>query len=122
GLGAAADLAPTLTEERGWVDLIPQPSMHLKVQVRAGGVPGVSLPGDEVAGFHLLTRDHVDGASVGIVGEVPVAVIDDDRIAVTGIQRAGGEDSAGAGSADRRSVFAGEVQALVHSAPPRSVA
>ncbi|CAM5698553.1 hypothetical protein SGLAM104S_10084 [Streptomyces glaucescens] len=54
----------------------------LEVQVRAAGVAGVAGQGDLLAGGDDLADLHVDRGQVGVLGVLPVAVLDDDGVAV----------------------------------------
>src|SRR5690606_23207630 len=59
---------------------------------------------------------------VGVVGQVPVVVVDDDRDAVAAEDPARVDDGAGADRTDRGAGRQGQVDALVDGAPARAEA
>src|SRR5262245_37994084 len=119
---SAADVHTALAQPRGGLDLVPHALVDLDVQVLAGGVAGAALVGERGAGDDgLAGRDH-DVGGVGVVAQVAVAVVDDHRDAVTGVEPAGGDDGAGADGADLGAGVAGEVHTLVLGAPARAEA
>lgn len=72
----------------------------LEVQVRAGGVTGGAAGADGRAFDHRLAAGGVPGAQVGVDGDVAVAVVDGDHVAVAAADGAGIDDRAGIGSVD----------------------
>src|SRR5690606_31265695 len=102
--------------------LVPQPVVHLEVQVRAGGVTGGALVADDLTGADPVSHLHRGAVLVGVVGQIAVAVVDDHRDAVSGVRPAGRDDGAGGDGADRGVRRHGQVDTGVQDAPAHAVA
>ncbi|GHJ05907.1 hypothetical protein TPA0907_02740 [Micromonospora humidisoli] len=88
-----------------------------KCRWRAGGVAGGALVADHLADADPVSDGDLHAALVGVVGQVAVAVVDEDRDAVAVADVAGLDDRAGGGGADRGAGRQGEVDAGVQGAP-----
>src|SRR6476620_3398644 len=93
---AAGDVYAAGPQPRHRVDLVPQAALvDLEVQMRPGGVAGAALETDALAGHHVLALVYDDLLQVGVVAEVPVAVVDHDRHAVPAVKPTGAHHGAG---------------------------
>src|SRR5690606_31107157 len=82
---------------------------HLKMQVRTRRAARVAYVRDVLAGPHLLPYLYVDGRSVRVTGQQPVAVVDDNEHAV-GARPVGIRDASVGRGQDRRTRGRGNVQ------------
>ena len=57
------------------------------VQMRAGGAAGLAGKAEPLAFAHRLAGSHVDAVEVAVQGDEPVAMVDEDRLAVEEIIR-----------------------------------
>ena len=111
---SAADVDAVGAQPRGRVDLVPQCPGGPR-SAGAGRWSRRSCPRADRSGRPLTCWPsvHRTPARWRVVGEVAVAVVDHDRVAVAAVEPAGGDDRAGADGADRCAGVAGEVDALV---------
>src|SRR4051794_20120047 len=119
----ASDLDAALAQPRDGVDLlaVDAASVHLEVQVRAGGLAALTEQRDLLAGLHVVADLHEDLLHVAVDGDVAVLVEDVDGQAEAA-GRAGLEHDAVHGRVFRGEHRGGKVDAPVHGPPAHAEA